>query len=59
MEKKLSVQNNLMPGYNVRLHLCNFHIGGSYSHGSNLNNDRPVAQPGIDGTVGKFRAIET
>ena len=48
-----------MPGYNVRLHLCNFHIGGSYSHGSNLNNDRPVAQPGIDGTVGKFRAIET
>ena len=35
-----------------------FHAGGSYSHGSNLNNDRPVAQPGIDGTLGKFQTIE-
>ena len=36
-----------------------FRTGGSYSHGSNLNNDRPVAQPGIDGTLGKFTGIET
>ena len=35
-----------------------FHAGGSYSHGSNLNNDRPVAQPGIDGTLGKLKKLK-